>query len=176
MVALQLQVVNELTTRSKELKDIIEDAVYRQQLRRITIYGVRGLDAYATLEIAIDYDAKCCRVAWARIAVATERNSGPLTTIDCPTNRPTDAGVIRGCPQWRQAIEMFDDMVRAQRLALHWTVAGGQDHEAMCQRLGLTASSIRNHCNGAPVHSLPNTLLPELNAEFRFSQKLWPET
>lgn len=111
----ELLAVNDLTLRSKNLEDIIREAVAAEDLKAFTLNGTRGREI----------------LLWFRVDVAYDKEDGPsfvvstdsderLRTAD-PFDRFADAQPAqRHCPVWKHACESF--MRAIAKHSLHPTV------------------------------------------------------
>lgn len=98
----ELLAVNDLTLRSKNLEDIIREAVASKDLKAFTLNGTRGREILLWFRVDAAYDAED-----GPSFVVSSGSDERLRTAD-PLDRFADAEPAQGhCPIWKHACKSF---------------------------------------------------------------------
>lgn len=165
-----LEDVIDRTVKDKLLTDIVKFCVPKQYITRFTVYGMRGREAHARMDVTIDYTRKESPFTVAMDGV----DMGSPAASECGARADWTTAGIKVCEIWREATRWFMRLCKEANLEMHWTVRFRDKQDEMCKKFGLVTAVIDDKTADAPGHTIPNSILSGLAMHPRFAPGSFP--
>jgi hypothetical protein len=173
LVALEMLSINDRSVRQGLLADIINECVPSGMLACFILWGRRGDQALARMDVAIDYDHHEKLVRLGGDAIPEELRGEYRGELGPAGSFSANPALRKHCPHMGKVIDLFCNLLRQKGLDLAWTVQFRDRADEMQRKFSLVPLSFTDQTAGAAANTVTDSLFPELSAKTVFSDQFF---